>query len=624
MNGDETMVNERLLERNGDTRKMWVSISVSVFLASMFFLTLGPNVAAEEPINYAILWHETWGGSEYDYGHDVLEHDGDVYVTGFTRSYDVGYSDICVLKYDGQGKLVWERKWGLEGVYDHGYGIVEWGGFLFITGYTYGYGAGASDICLLKYSLDGDLIWYKTWGGLSFDHGYGLVEFGGFLYVVGETWSYGQGSYDVCLLKFDYEGNLIWYRTWGGRDHDYGYGIFADGDFIYLTGETWNHGSGESDLCILKYDGLGDLVWQSVWGGSASDSGRDIIVYDRHVYVTGHSESFGEGTSSVILIKSTLEGEILWNKTWGGFDGDSGRGIAAFQDRIYITGSTLGGTSSSTDVCLLEFDKKGDLLWELIWGGEDFDQGYGLSLSGDIIYVTGQTWSHGEGYSDVWLMKFETDDDSDGHSNSIDAFPDDSTQWSDTDGDGYGDNAQGNSPDVFPQERTQWEDTDGDGYGDNPLGDNADEFVHDPLEWSDKDRDGIGDNSDDFPHDITQWQDSDGDGYGDNKKGNDPDAFPSDASEWRDSDSDGIGNNKDFAPYISNYYFYVMIIISIIIVLLYGIHYRGQYQRVLEDMAEEKIAEIRSAMAELEDLGVDTTEVEELLKQAVALMEGEE
>ena len=48
-----------------------------------------------------------------------------------------------------------------------------------------------------------------------------------------------------------------------------------------------------------------------------------------------------------------------------------------------------------------------------------------------------------------------------------DAFPLDPSQWSDTDGDGFGDNNTGRLPDAFPLRATQWADTDGDGYGDN-------------------------------------------------------------------------------------------------------------------------------------------------------------
>ena len=123
-------------------------------------------------------------------------------------------------------------------------------------------------------------------------------------------------------------------------------------------------------------------------------------------------------------------------------------------------------------------------------------------------------------------IKFETDNDYDAVADSLDAFPGDPTQWSDSDGDGYGDNPDGNDPDAFPVERTQWQDADGDGFGDNPYGESADEFPQNPNEWFDSDGDGSGDNSDAFPVDITQWLDTDGDGYGDNKKGNNPDVFP--------------------------------------------------------------------------------------------------
>ncbi len=145
------------------------------------------------------------------------------------------------------------------------------------------------------------------------------------------------------------------------------------------------------------------------------------------------------------------------------------------------------------------------------------------------------------------------DTDGDGYGdnangNNSDAFPNDATQWSDADGDGYGDNPNGTNPDAFPQDGTQWSDQDGDGYGDNQNGTNPDVFPNDPSQWSDADGDGYGDNSngtngDAFPTDGTQWSDQDGDGYGDNPAGNNPDAFPTDSTQWVDSDGDGYGDN---------------------------------------------------------------------------------
>ena len=116
---------------------------------------------------------------------------------------------------------------------------------------------------------------------------------------------------------------------------------------------------------------------------------------------------------------------------------------------------------------------------------------------------------------------------------NVDAFPDDVTQWSDSDYDGYGDNATGNDADAFPNEPSQWQDTDGDGYGDDPNGFNGDDCRFTAGNSTmphygclDSDGDSWADEHDDFENDATQWRDMDGDGYGDQMNGNSPDHCP--------------------------------------------------------------------------------------------------
>ena len=154
-----------------------------------------------------------------------------------------------------------------------------------------------------------------------------------------------------------------------------------------------------------------------------------------------------------------------------------------------------------------------------------------FTASGDIIAVlpefTGQFYAISASPSDTKVRYFDLDSDSDGINDSNDAFPQDATQSTDTDGDGYGDNPDGNQPDAFPSDETQWADSDGDGYGDNVAGENPDLF----------------------PTNGDQWADADGDGYGDNSNGQDGDVFPEESSQWADTDRDGYGDNPDgFKP----------------------------------------------------------------------------
>ena len=202
------------------------------------------------------------------------------------------------------------------------------------------------------------------------------------------------------------------------------------------------------------------------------------------------------------------------------------------------------------------------------------------------------------------------DTDGDGWANDEDDFPLNSTQWADRDGDGYGDNPLGEGPDAcpddagqstgignlgcpdidgdnwpddvdaFPNDSSQWNDTDEDGYGDEPDGTDGDDC---PTTWGnssvggklgcvDSDGDGYADSIDELPDEDTQWVDFDNDGYGDNPDGVDPDgcptipgtsyldvlgcsdfdsdgwsgntdAFPFNASQWSDIDEDGYGDN---------------------------------------------------------------------------------
>ena len=183
------------------------------------------------------------------------------------------------------------------------------------------------------------------------------------------------------------------------------------------------------------------------------------------------------------------------------------------------------------------------------WNDTDGD-GYGDNLSGyqgdDCPSVSGLSFRNNT-YGCV-------DSDLDGWANTDDAFPTESSQWSDSDGDGFGDEFSGYQGDNCRTvvgnstiDRFGCLDADGDGYSN--IGD---AFDNNPTQYLDSDGDGYGNNqstgatqSDAFPSDGTQWVDADGDGHGDNKYGSQGDHFPNDATRWQDSDEDGYANPDD-------------------------------------------------------------------------------
>ena len=159
----------------------------------------------------------------------------------------------------------------------------------------------------------------------------------------------------------------------------------------------------------------------------------------------------------------------------------------------------------------------------------------------------------------------DTDDDGDTYLDTQDEFPTDGTEWADADKDNIGDNADldddndgvNDTDDEHPNDDTRAGDSDGDGtddlydeFPDDPerVGDSdgdgvdsaTDEYPGDPTRAGDSDGDGVDDLDDEFPDDNTQAGDADGDGVDGLQ-----DAFPGDPNESVDTDLDGIGNNAD-------------------------------------------------------------------------------
>ncbi len=92
------------------------------------------------------------------------------------------------------------------------------GGYI-LVGYTWSYGAGSGNILLIKTNGLGQIQWSRTIGGSAQEYGTSVIQTsdGGYA-VVGLTYSYGAGSYNILLAKLTSAGALEWARVIGGRE----------------------------------------------------------------------------------------------------------------------------------------------------------------------------------------------------------------------------------------------------------------------------------------------------------------------------------------------------------------------------------------------------------------------
>lgn len=306
--------------------------------------------------------------------------------------------------------LEWAHTWE-AGVYGAATGVgVDSSGSACVVGYSQLPVPKHYEAVALKYSFEGELFWERTWGGPTDDFAEAVaVDQYGSTYVAGRTASFGAGASDCFLLKYDSSGELLWQKTWGGPQNDRGYGVALDetGD-LYVAGSTGSYGAGKSDVLLLKYDINGNLLWQKAWGGAGSDEARGIAVGSGFIWITGITESFGAGDGDVLLLQLDDEGNVQWARAWGTESDETANGVALDSaGNAYVV-----GTDYICSILFLKYDPHGNLLHQFAWATGGLVEGNGIAVdesgADTNVFVTGLG---GAGSFSVCLLRYSADGD---------------------------------------------------------------------------------------------------------------------------------------------------------------------------------------------------------------------
>jgi predicted secreted protein len=259
-----------------------------------------------------------------------------------------------------------------------------------------------------------------TLGGAK-DESPGAIEQtrdGGYV-IAGTTQSYGAGGRDVWVIRLDPAGRVLWERSYGGPLDDSGYSVVETPDLGFIVGgATASFGAGDVDGWILKLDALGNIEWQRTYGGADGDSIRAVRTTHPNGYVAaGATRSFGAGDEDIWVMKLDPRGNVQWERTFGG-DGvgpdgkyaDSTWSIEQLSNNGYfIAGDAyLPLSAGHWDGWALKLRPEGEPLWERTLGGtgrEHFMQGH--QLPDESYIATGVTQSFGAGADDLWMVHLD-------------------------------------------------------------------------------------------------------------------------------------------------------------------------------------------------------------------------
>lgn len=389
-------------------------------------------------------------------------NDGGFICIGYTQSNDgdisnaFGANDYWVLKYNSNFELDWEKSFGGSSE-DRAYKIIQLlDGSYLINGYSLsedfyvGENNGQKDIWIVKLDTNGQIIWKKSFGFGGDEEGFSIIETidGGILACgyLDVTASGGQGNSlmyrnvlhgvgDFWVIKMDYDGEVEWRRYYGGSNNDRAYDLLEtdNGQFIIVGSTESNdfdisNSNGSYDFWIIKLSNKGELIDEYTFGGSEIDNCYKIIQNDSKSYIlVGNTRSQdgdildNKGFSDIWVINMSIDGEILWQKTYGGSSFDSASGICRTQDgHFMIVGNTrsidgdIDKNKGQNDIWVLKINNDGKLKWQKTFGGTGYDLANDIiELKDKTIIVVGESnssdfdISNNKGYTDAVILKIK-------------------------------------------------------------------------------------------------------------------------------------------------------------------------------------------------------------------------
>ncbi|RJP77403.1 MAG: T9SS C-terminal target domain-containing protein [Candidatus Zixiibacteriota bacterium] len=357
-----------------------------------------------------VLWTRTFGGPMDDDACALLPTPGGGFqLGGFTNSFGQ-FGDMWLVLTDAQGDSLWSHTYGgAEGERINALVACSDGGCL-LVGETESYGAGDRDIWLVRTNGQGQALWTRTYGGVDFDQVAAGLATGdnGFL-VAGTRGIVVNQEYDenLWLLKLNADGDTLWSRTYGGSYADWSSALIETPDAGYLLiGGTYSFGAGWNDAWILKLNSQGDSLWSRTYGGWNGDQIYGAVpTADGGFLLAGETDSFGAGDRDVWLVKINAQGDTIWTRTFGESMYDAARAVIATGNEHYLVGGfTQTAAAGSMQMWLIKIDAQGDSLWSRTVGGIGIDMAFALQQApnGDYL-LAGLTTSWGAGEGDMML-----------------------------------------------------------------------------------------------------------------------------------------------------------------------------------------------------------------------------
>ena len=376
---------------------------------------------------------KNYGGSSEDEGRATIPtNDGGYVIAGYTKSSDIsdlpfnGSRDAIIVKYDKNGKINWQKNYGgTSGEYFMDVTQLEDGGLVAVgssaSTTTQISNNGGDDALVVKYDANGKLLWEKNFGysaGDRFEKVLPTVD-GGVL-AVGEI-GYTGYTPKLIIVKYSKDGKQEWAKELDEGTKMDDVTITSDNCFT-VAHHTEDEFADYVTSHIMKIKNDGTVLWNKEFkniyyftsinstanGGSVlianDDTGSFLLTIDKDgktekqinysgEYSTNNNKFnsleitkdngyivVGKANSDGVVLKFDQNGALKWEQKFGG------SGVEEFidfsltpTDGVIVAGTykstDISGITNqgSTDIIIIHYDKSGKKELEKVYGGTAAD-----------------------------------------------------------------------------------------------------------------------------------------------------------------------------------------------------------------------------------------------------------
>lgn len=271
----------------------------------------------------------------------------------------------------------------------------EDGGFI-LAASTKSYGNGSFDLYIIRTDQYGDTLWTRTFGGTRYDTAKDILKLDAENYLI-------AGSLDgkVCLIKIKDDGSNVWTKVFGNED-DYVVNTLKKtlgGGFVVCGNKDL------SDYFIMKTDSNGDSLWTKEYENGSAVS-IDATIDSGYILMIRQGDWL-HPQNDFVIVKTDSFGDSLWAKVFGSANVEIGYEVEQTADGGFmLAGRKDGPTVGDSDFYMVKTDSSGEFLWDKIYGGDDVDRAFTAMQTADGGFVLGgYTESFNVGYFDFYIVR---------------------------------------------------------------------------------------------------------------------------------------------------------------------------------------------------------------------------